>query len=728
MKWLWMLNPFGLCREGGRDVLGADLGLDRFAGVVVVPLDAADQGDARVVLDDALEVRALLVRGLARCVGALPQVLGDVLGQLALERLGDLDAVDVDRGVAVGFSPPALELGEPFGGLLVGVAGGVGGPLVAVDVPVFGDVRVVLASQRGPKLLAVLERRVGAGGVDQGEDGVAHREQAAPLGAACLPLGAGVVPASGGVLLEGVRDLVVAQGARDRAGAEFGGGEQAGLVELAGRVPLGGGRGQGEPGGLGLLDDRVEAAADLIGQRRGGVGVDVEAVAAVESVADPDRAEHVARVLLEVLVDADPVVADLHRRRLDPLPRLLGLLPVRLAAAEDQQVGDHIGLRLTLERLGRQADTANEVAEFGDLLAGLRPHGVAGERGGDDRDVAAGLGQGEGLADEVVVDAQPVRVVPVVVDLDVAERDVADRGGERVVRGEVPLEAVVADLLIRVQPVRNLRGHGVEFDADHADPVGGVSDEVAGTAARFDDPRLLGQPGLDQRVPHHLRQGGVGVVGVDGGAAGGRVLAVGEQVPQLGPRRIELVLLLVEHLPRATPARPAGQDLLLVDRGGAVLPVEGLHHPDRSDVGLDAISRRDRDPHLGTQLEVDGRPVDGGGAGLGLQRLRRLQHGDLGLRRFDRRIGLVDRRGVAVSGESLGADPNPGSIRPLRLDESLSRPRRERLPHLRLRDLRQRLRHLIGGRLGDRLGRDWGLRRGDVADGAAEFPDGVELD
>ncbi|MBM4600399.1 hypothetical protein GS440_19540 [Rhodococcus hoagii] len=91
---------------------------------------------------------------------------------------------------------------------------------------------------------------------------------------------------------------------------------------------------------------------------------------------------------------------------------------------------------------------------------------------GDDGDVAARGGQVERLDDEVVVDVAAVRVVYVVVDGVVAERHVADGGGERTVVGERCLEAVVADLLAGVEVVGDLGGDRVEFDADHLHSLG----------------------------------------------------------------------------------------------------------------------------------------------------------------------------------------------------------------------------------------------------------------
>src|SRR5207248_7800613 len=102
-----------------------------------------------------------------------------------------------------------------------------------------------------------------------------------------------------------------------------------------------------------------------------------------------------------------------------------------------------------------------------------------GQHGGQ----AAGPDQVQRLDDEVVVDAVPGPVVPLVVQGGLGERDVADRQVVAAVRVSGSAERFRQDLRLRVQRRGNVGGHRIHLDPGHLGAVGGEGDEVAAAAA-----------------------------------------------------------------------------------------------------------------------------------------------------------------------------------------------------------------------------------------------------
>src|SRR5205085_8523976 len=125
-------------------------------------------------------------------------------------------------------------------------------------------------------------------------------------------------------------------------------------------------------------------------------------------------------------------------------------LAAGFAAARDQQVGDHAGAGGPLVRAGGQPDRPGQVSQGGDLAAGRRVAGVHRVPGGQHGGQAAGPDQVQRLDDEVVVDAVPGPVVPLVVQGGLGERDVADRQVVAAVRVSGSAERFRQDLRLRV--------------------------------------------------------------------------------------------------------------------------------------------------------------------------------------------------------------------------------------------------------------------------------------
>ena len=214
-------------------------------------------------------------------------------------------------------------------------------------------------------------------------------------------------------------------------------------------------------------------------------------------------------------------------------------------------------------RAVRQPHRADEVGEHGDLPPGSRVAGVHGVPGSQHGYQAAGPGQVQRLDDEVVVDAVPTTVVPAVAELHRAERNVADDQVEGALGGAGIGEGLVADLRVRVQRRRELRGDGFQFHASDLGAVGGEGNEVSRSAAWLQHP-AAGEAEVPHPRPDCLDQIRVGVVRVEGVAGGGCQLLRRQERGQFRAGRGELLPCGVEHFRDRAPSRPAGQDGLLV--------------------------------------------------------------------------------------------------------------------------------------------------------------------
>ena len=123
----------------------------------------------------------------------------------------------------------------------------------------------------------------------------------------------------------------------------------------------------------------------------------------------------------------------------------------------------------------------------------------------------------------------PVGVVDRVVDDQICERHIADRCIE-VIRAEGRVrEGLCADGGARVEGLRDVRGHGVKLDAGHVGALGGKSDERAAARARFEYPTAL-EAEPTEGIPGGGDVGRVGVVRVEDGSTGLRVLVVVEEL------------------------------------------------------------------------------------------------------------------------------------------------------------------------------------------------------
>ena len=185
---------------------------------------------------------------------------------------------------------------------------------------------------------------------------------------------------------------------------------------------------------------------------------------------------------------------------------------------------------------------------------------------------------------------------------DLAERDVADDQVEVVAWDSGVGEGLGPDVGARVEVLGDRRGARVELDTAQravlrGHDLGGQPDEGAGAAAGLEHAHRLpvgAKPAVDDQVPHRLRQGGVGVVGVEGRLGCGAPFPLVEQLLEFAPFAGELAIGLVEDLRHRAPPRPAGQHRLFLRGRRPVLLLQLAQRRQRGQVRGHFRSRASR--------------------------------------------------------------------------------------------------------------------------------------
>lgn len=140
---------------------------------------------------------------------------------------------------------------------------------------------------------------------------------------------------------------------------------------------------------------------------------------------------------------------------------------------------------------------------------------------------------------------------------------------------------------------------GVELDARDPSAFRSLADEVARPAPGLEDFTSV-EPEPGDRVPHRGNDGVRGVVGVERRSPRSRPLVLGEEAANLVVVRIRYV----EHIGQGAPARPPGEDDLVVGSRGALFDLEAAKRVQRREVGgeLGGATRR-REVGLGPRPE-----------------------------------------------------------------------------------------------------------------------------
>jgi hypothetical protein len=201
---------------------------------------------------------------------------------------------------------------------------------------------------------------------------------------------------------------------------------------------------------------------------------------------------------VEVAVDLHQLLP--HHPRCDALRRV-DRLGARFAAAEHEKVSDGFGAGSAPMRPDGRRTAPRRIRVAAHLTAGGGVAGVEGVVAGEDSDDPARAGRAQRLQDEVVVQGVPVGIVDRVMQHEVREGDVADRGVEEPVRDLRVREGLRVDRRVRVQQLGDPCGRLVELNARELIARRGESDERAAARSGLEHSTGL-QPETCHRVPH----------------------------------------------------------------------------------------------------------------------------------------------------------------------------------------------------------------------------------
>ena len=128
---------------------------------------------------------------------------------------------------------------------------------------------------------------------------------------------------------------------------------------------------------------------------------------------------------------------------------------------------------------------------------------------------AAGLQCVNGLGEEVIMEGQ---LLPLVVELEVGERHVADHRVNAVF-GQLRVgEALDADVVFGVERLGDAAGDAIQLDADESRPFPALAHEIADAAAGFQDRGVAGNAQAGDSLVHGSDDGRGRIEGVEGGA------------------------------------------------------------------------------------------------------------------------------------------------------------------------------------------------------------------
>ena len=238
--------------------------------------------------------------------------------------------------------------------------------------------------------------------------------------------------------------------------------------------------------------------------------------------------QHHLRVVDEILIDGKAVRV---RSRVSPDTRVYPIgfdLNGSVPLLKKDNIRNNIRTGVGAERIVGQADRAEEVRALGDILPCGAVLGVHGVAGGDEGHHAARTHLLQRLCEKVVVDGKTELVKSPVADLILSKgyvahgevEEVLSVGGFKAGHGNIRLWIE----LLCDSAGNTVQFHAVEPAAFHA--LRQHTEEVAHAHAW-----LQNIPGLETHILHRVvngaDNGGTGVVGVEGGGAGGGVFLRG---------------------------------------------------------------------------------------------------------------------------------------------------------------------------------------------------------
>ena len=275
--------------------------------------------------------------------------------------------------------------------------------------------------------------------------------------------------------------------------------------------------------------------------------------AAIHAVIPCHAAQNHFGMFCKVAVDGDAVPG---LPQVDPI-RLNGDGPVPLL--QKKNVGGDFRVGVSGKGVVGKTDSAEQLGTLGDKAAHIGALLVHGSLGGHKGDDAAGPYLVDGFGEEVVVNVETKMIVGFVVDLIIPEGHVAHGQVEEIapVGGFKPRHG---DVRFRVELPGDAAGEAVQFHAVQAAARHALrqqAEEVAHTHSRFQN-----VPGAKAHLFHSVIDGadhrGAGVVGVEGGGAGRRILCLGQQRLELRVLLAPVLVLRVKRLRDAAPTHIAG--------------------------------------------------------------------------------------------------------------------------------------------------------------------------
>ena len=235
---------------------------------------------------------------------------------------------------------------------------------------------------------------------------------------------------------------------------------------------------------------------------------------------------------------------------------------------QEDDVGHHLRTGVGLERIVGQADRTQQLRPLRDVLTDfgrLFVHRIAGGHKGDH---AAGSNLVERLGKKVVVNGKTEFVVSPVVDLVLSKGHVADGkveeipsvGGFKACHGNIRLWIE----LLCDAPRDGIQLHAVKPAAFHA--LRQHTEEVAHAHAGLQNVAGLEAHAADSLIDC-LDNRGAGVMGVEGGGAGGGVFFRGKCGVQLCKFVFPVILAFIKSIRKAAPADIFGENVLFFGRG-----------------------------------------------------------------------------------------------------------------------------------------------------------------
>ena len=188
---------------------------------------------------------------------------------------------------------------------------------------------------------------------------------------------------------------------------------------------------------------------------------------------------------------------------------------------QKDNVGNDFRSGICLERIVGQANCAEQISTFGNVLAGSAVPAVQRVPGSDKSHDATRTYLVDSFRKEIVVDGKSQLVVRFVIDLILTERHIADC---QII--EIPtvggFKACYRDVSLRVQLFGNAPGDAVQLHTIQAAVLHGIrqhSKEVSDTHARLQDIARL-KPHPFHRIVNGMNDGRTGIVSVQDGTAG----------------------------------------------------------------------------------------------------------------------------------------------------------------------------------------------------------------